>query len=202
MKNIETILKEAGIEVEDDKLKAVTKAVNENYKTVNDWQKQVDKAESLQSSLEETKDALGKATESLKKMEGVDAEALKKEIENLTQQLKDKDADYNNKIAERDFNELVTKSITEAKGRNSKAIMALLDLDTLRASKNQKEDIDKAIKGLSEAEDSKMLFGEAEALGKIGAIGTITTGNSGDAFLQSIRAAAGLSTNTKEKDNG
>ncbi len=33
-----------------------------------------------------------------------------------------------------------------------------LDVDTLKASKNQKEDIAAAIKGLSEAEDSKMLF--------------------------------------------
>ena len=69
--------------------------------------------------------------------------------------------------------------------------MALLDLESLKASKTQKEDIDKALKGLAEAEDSKMLFGE-EPVGRIGAIGKISTGNSGDVFLQSIRNAAGL----------
>ena len=191
MKNIETILKEAGLEATEDQLKKVNDAVKENYKTVNDWQKQVDKAESLQSSLDETKKSLETATESLKKLEGVDAEALNKQIADLTKQLKDNEAEYNNKIAERDFNELVSKSISEAKGRNSKAIMALLDLETLKASKNQKDDIDKAVKALSEAEDSKMLFGE-EPVGRIGAIGKITTGKSGDAFLQSIRNAAGL----------
>ena len=42
--------------------------------------------------------------------------------------------------------------------------MALLDMDTLKASKNQKDDIAAALKGLSEAEDSKMLFGETEPL--------------------------------------
>ena len=191
MKNIETILKEAGLEATEDQLKKVNDAVKENYKTVNDWQKQVDKAESQQSTLDETKKSLETATESLKKLEGVDAEALNKQIADLTKQLKDNEAEYNNKIAERDFNELVSKSISEAKGRNSKAIMALLDLETLKASKNQKDDIDKAVKALSEAEDSKMLFGE-EPVGRIGAIGKITTGKSGDAFLQSIRNAAGL----------
>lgn len=201
MKNIETILKEAGLEATEEQLKKVNEAVKENYKTVNDWQKQVDKVESLQSSLDETKKSLETTTESLKKLEGVDADALNKQIADLTKQLKDNETEYNNKIAERDFNELVSKSISEAKGRNSKAIMALLDLETLKASKNQKEDIDKALKTLSEAEDSKMLFGEAEPIGTIGAIGKIGKGNSGDAFLASIRSAAGLA-NNKEKENG
>ena len=47
MKNIETILKEAGLEVSEEQLKKVNDLVKENYKTVNDWQKQVDKTESL-----------------------------------------------------------------------------------------------------------------------------------------------------------
>ena len=55
-----------------------------------------------------------------------------------------------------------------------------MDVDTLKASKNQKEDIAAAIKGLSEAEDSKMLFGEAEPkptgkgdpIGGVGGTGT------------------------------
>lgn len=36
--------------------------------------------------------------------------------------------------------------------------MGCLDIPTLKASKNQKSDIESAIKALSEAEDSKMLF--------------------------------------------
>ena len=198
MKNIETILKEAGIEVSDDQMKQVTDAVKENYKTINDWQKQVEKAESLQSSLNETKTSLDKATESLKKLEGVDAEALNKQIADLNQQIKDNEAKYNSKMAERDFNELVEKSIVKANGRNSKAIMALLDLDKLKASTNQEADIDKAIKELAEAEDSKMLF-EANPVGKMDAIGKITGTTGGDAFLSSMRSAAGLSDDKEKK---
>ena len=53
--------------------------------------------------------------------------------------------------------------ISAAHGKNQKAITALLDLDSLKASKNQNEDVKAAIKALTEAEDSKMLFGEPEA---------------------------------------
>ena len=165
MKNIEAILKEVGLEVSEEQLTKINEAVKENYKTVNDWQKQVDKADNLQTTLDTTKEALGKATESLKKFEGVDAEALNKQIADLTQKIQDNETEYNNKLAERDFNDLVSKSITEAKGKNVKAITALLDIETLRASKNQKEDIDKALKELSEKEDSKMLFGESDPVG-------------------------------------
>ena len=53
-------------------------------------------------------------------------------------------------------------AIASAKGVNAKAITALLDVETLKASKNQKEDIAAALKALTEAEDSKMLFGAPE----------------------------------------
>lgn len=162
MKNIETILKEAGIEVTEDQLKKVNEAVKENYKTVNDYQKQVDKTENLQETLEETQTALEEAKENLKKQEGVDAEALNKTIEDLKKQIKDNENEYNNKIAERDFNEMLEKAVTGAKGKNLKAITALLNIEDLKKSKNQKEDIENALKNLAKAEDSKMLFGDPE----------------------------------------
>ena len=39
MKNIETILKEAGLEVTAEQLAAIDKEVKENYKTVTDYDK-------------------------------------------------------------------------------------------------------------------------------------------------------------------
>lgn len=54
------------------------------------------------------------------------------------------------------------ESIAAVNGKNAKAITALLDVETLKASKNQKEDIAAALKILTEAEDSKMLFGEPD----------------------------------------
>ena len=193
MKNIETILKEAGLEVTAEQLAAIDKEVKENYKTVTDYDKQKDK-------LTAAEDKVKTLTESLDKFKDVDADKLNSEIADLKEQLAKKDSDYKAQIADRDFDEIVKDAIAEAKGRNVKAIKALLDVDTLKASKNQKADVEKAIKALTEAEDSKMLFGEDQPapVGRVGTIGKVTGGTSGNDFLASIRAAAGLSTQKSE----
>lgn len=116
-----------------------------------------------QDDLKVTQEKLKTAEEAVKKFDGVDPEALKKQIADLQTDLKKKDDDHAAELAARDFNSLIEKSISAVKGKNAKAIMALLDMDSLKASKNQKEDVEKALKTLAEAEDSKMLFGEPEA---------------------------------------
>ena len=108
--------------------------------------------------------------------------------------LETKDSEYQARIADRDFQDLLKESIATAKGKNAKAITALLDIDALKASKNQKEDVAAALKALTEAEDSKMLFGEPEQqnIGSGNPIGTVTkVGNSDD--MAAMRAAMGLS---------
>lgn len=193
MKNIEQILSDAGIELTDEQKTAVNKAVGENYKPVADWQKQVDKVENLTEQLKTTK-------ESLASFDGVDADALNQKIKDLEADLAQKDADYQSKIADRDFSDMLKEAISAAKGINAKAITALLDVDALKASKNQKEDIAAALKALSEAEDSKMLFGEPqpEVIGQGDPIGVVRkTGNQdGDAAL---REAMGLPPVSEQK---
>ena len=117
MKNIETILSEVGIELTDEQKKAIVDGVAENYKTINDWQKQVDKVSNLTQQLTTTKDEL-------KKFDGVDADGLKKQISDLEAKLKAADDDYQKKMSDRDFNDLVKSAITKANGKNSKAITA------------------------------------------------------------------------------
>ena len=120
----------------------------------------------LKKDLEEFKDA--------------DVSGMKQKIEDLEKDIKAKEADYQQQIADRDFDDVLKDSINAAHGKNAKAIKALLDVETLKASKNQKEDVAAAIKALSEAEDSKMLFGEAEPnptgkgdpIGGVGGTGT------------------------------
>ncbi len=119
--------------------------------------------EKTKADLKAEQDKVTTTEEALKKFEGVDAEAMKKQILDLQADLKKKDEDHAAELASRNFDALLKDSITSAKGRNAKAIAALLDMDALKKSKNQKEDIAAALKKLSEAEDSKMLFGEPEA---------------------------------------
>ena len=187
MKNIFEIMKDYGLEVPEDKKKDFEKAVLENYKTAADYEKQTDKVTNLTEQLNETKEAM-------KKFEGVDPEDLKNQIADLNQKLTDKDAEYQTKLADRDFQDNVKGVIAKYKGKNEKAIMALLDVDTLKASKNQNEDLEKAVKALTEADDSKMLFGEAEAqvTGRGNPIGTFTNGGGGDVPTAQMRSIMGL----------
>ena len=91
--------------------------------------------------------------------------ALNERIKNLETEKSTIEADYKKQIEDRDFNDLLKDAITAAKGKNTKAIMALLDTDTLKKSKNQKDDVAAALKTLTEAEDSRMLFGEPQSTG-------------------------------------
>lgn len=136
----------------------------------------------------------------LKKFDGVDVTALNDKIEQLEKDLQTKDSEHAQQIADRDFQDNVKTVIAKYKGRNEKAIKALLDMETLKASKNQNEDLDKAVQALTEAEDSKMLFGteeEGESLGEGDIPGTVKKGSSGDAWLSQMMAAAGVAESDK-----
>lgn len=193
MKNIFEIMKEYSLEVEEDKKKDFEKAVLENYKTVSDYETQSEKLKTAEGKVTTL-------TESLDKFKDVNVEELNNTIAALKTDLANKDQELKDKIADRDFNDLLKDSIASVKGRNAKAITALLDLDELKASKNQKEDIAAALKTLSEAEDSKMLFGEPEpnVLGKGNPIGTVTKGGNADGDA-AMRAAMGLPPATEQK---
>ena len=112
----------------------------------------------LKKDLEEFKDA--------------DVSGMKQKIADLEKDIQTKDETHQKEIADRDFNDILKDSIASAKGKNAKAITALLDVDALKASKNQKEDIAAAIKEMSENDITKGMFGDTEKKDE-----TIGTGN-------------------------
>lgn len=117
-------------------------------------------AEKEKTSTQET--TIAGLKKDLGEFKDADVSGMKQKIEDLENDIQKKDAAHKQEIADRDFNDILKDSIANAKGRNTKAITACLDVDTLKASKNQKEDIAAALKALSEREDCKMLFGEPE----------------------------------------
>lgn len=192
MKNIFDLMKEYGLEVPEDRKKDFEKAVLENYRTVKDYEAQKEKLEAAEQKASASEGTINGLKEDLKKFEGVDVTGLQQKITDLETDLQTKETEYQQKIAERDFDELLSAQINNAKGMNAKAIRALLDVDTLKASKNQRDDVAAAVKALAEAEDSKMLFGIADEPADTGnVIGTVTK-NSGGAEDAAMRAAMGL----------
>ena len=190
MKNILTILKELGIEVPKEKESDLDKAVAENYKTVSDYDNQKEKLDAANDTIKANDTAIKDLQAKLDGFKDVDVSGLKQRITDLETEKENIKNDYDAKIADRDFDDLVKESIAAVKGKNVKAITALLDVDTLKASKNQKEDVAVALKSLAEAEDSKMLFGDPEPnpVGTGNIIGSVTkTGSSkGDTLHSAI----------------
>ena len=194
MKNILTILKEMDIDVPKDKETDLDKAVAENYKTVADYDKQIAKLEAANNTIKANDAAMKDMQTKLDEFKDVDVSGLNQRIKDLETEKENIQKDYDAKIADRDFDDLVKESIASVNGKNAKAITALLDVPTLKASKNQKEDIAAALKALTEAEDSKMLFGEPDPkpAGTGNLIGQVRGGSGASAEEAAMRAAMGL----------
>ena len=138
----------------------ITKVFELNGKDVN-AAKEAGKA-SRDEEVKNLTDQLTTTKDALKAFDGVDPEALNSEIQSLNQKLQEKDQEWAAKLAERDFNDTLSEAITKSGGKNAKAIAALMDLKTLRESKNQREDIDKAIEEVKK--DNDYLFTSNEPI--------------------------------------
>lgn len=145
MKNIHTILSEMGITIPEDKKAEFDKAVAENYKTNAEYEKKVNR---LTEDLSEEKKRADTAVETLKGFEGKDFDSITRERDEWKRKHDEALETHKKEQEEREFTQLLESTITEAKGKNQKAISALLDLDTLRASKNQKADLEAALDAL------------------------------------------------------
>nr|DAH96672.1 MAG TPA: minor structural protein [Caudoviricetes sp.] len=191
MKNILTILKELGIEVPKDKEESLNNAVVENYKTVADYDKQKEKLDAANETIKANDVAMKDLQEKLDGFKDVDVSGLNQRIKELESEKENIQKDCDAKISDRDFNDLIKESIAAVNGKNATAITALLDVPTLKASKNQKEDIAAALKALTEKEDSKMLFGEPEPnpVGTRNLIGRVqkTPGQSTDTLKDALK---------------
>ena len=92
--------------------------------------------------------------------QGADIEAVRKSAKDWEDKYNQAIADHNQKMADMAFDHALESAITGAKGKNAKAIRALLDVETLKGSKNQEADIKSALEGLKK--DSGYLFDDGQ----------------------------------------
>lgn len=145
MKNIIEILSELGITVPEDKHAALNKGVAENYKTIAEHEKKVNR---LTDDLNAATKRAETAEETLKGFAGKDFDAITRDRDEWQRKHNELVETHKKETEEREFNDDLSAAITEAKGKNAKAIMALLDLDKLRGSKNRDKDIKTALDSL------------------------------------------------------
>ena len=102
MKNIEQILKDAGLEVTEEQKAAINKGVTENYRTVSDYEKQVKKLEAAETDRDTYKGQLDTANETLEKFKDIDPDKQAAEIEKYKQQAKEAQETASKQILQRD----------------------------------------------------------------------------------------------------
>ena len=142
MKNIHTILSEYGITIPEDKKAEFDKAVAENYKTSAEHEKKVNR---LTDDYNAEKKRADEAVETLKGFDGKDFDAITRERDEWKKKHDEAVADHKRQQEDREFSSALENAISEAKGKNAKAIMALLDIEKLRGSRNLEKDIKSAL---------------------------------------------------------
>lgn len=143
MKHIHDILSGYGLTVPEDRRADFDRELGENYATA-------EAMSGLQTQL-------NTATEGLKAFEGVDVNALNGRIIQLTNDLAAQAAAHQKQLDDMDFDRVMEEAIRAAKGRNVKAIRALLDETTLKASKNRAKDAQTAVEAVKKSD--AYLFG-------------------------------------------
>lgn len=202
MKNIEAILTEAGIELTDEQRAAITKAVAENYKTVNEFTSKVTKLEGERDSW---KDQYTGVKTSLDKFDGVDVDDLKAQIAEQKKKAEEAEKNANEKLAARDYADAVKANTA---GIKFSSAAAQRDFESQLQSKNlpvndgkllgftdflaqYKADNEGAV--LDESTEEKAKFTDSMNSGS-------STSKSKDSDLtRAMRAAMGLPDTTKKE---
>ena len=146
----------------------------------------------VKTELEQTKTQLQEANTTIDGFK--DYDQVKGQVEEYKTKYETSKAEYETKIADMQFGTTLEAAITSAGGRNTKAIKALLDVDVLKASKDQTADIKAAIEACQK--DNSYLFGATEPINN--PVGPTGGGGAGgiDSNTAALRAAMGLPAET------
>lgn len=154
MTNIYELLGQYNLTVPEDKKTEFETALKANYRPVAEFDKVVKARDSFKSQLDT-------ATQTLKSFEGVDVNELKTKVASLTTDLANSKADYEQKLADRDFNDLTASIAREFKVKDLKAVLPFIDVEKLKGSKNQSEDIKASFEQVKK--DKAYLFEDEKA---------------------------------------
>lgn len=150
--------------------------------------------ENAKKELEDYKAQFTSTQAELKKLQELKPEELSKQVSDLNEKLASQKVDFEKQIADKNFNDLLTKTVTTAGGREVKAIMPFLDIELLKTSKNQEADIKSAIEAVKK--DHDYLFTSNEPV-KNPVSSTQGNGSAGDTGLDFARSIMGVKTEKK-----
>lgn len=194
MKNIIEILKESNIELTKEQEGSVTKLVNDNYKTIAEFEKQKEKLSLAENNAKDIQTKFDKFKESY---DGVDVEELRKKINTLTNDIETQKTSYEVQISKMNLDSVLSAKAKEYGCKDFDLAKSQFNYDDLLNSKDQTNDIDKAFKALKE--NKPILFEEEQkgptATGNI--VGSSGQGENPNAEDLLLRQAMGLTTEKK-----
>ncbi len=194
MKNIIEILKESNIELTKEQEESVTKLVNDNYKTIAEFEKQKEKLSLAENN---AKDIQTKFDDFKKNYDGVDVEELRKKINTLTNDIDTQKTTYETQISKMNLDSVLSAKAKEYGCKDFDLAKSQFNYDDLLNSKDQTNDIDKAFKTLKE--NKPILFEEKqnEPALKGNIIAKSGQGENPNAEDLLLRQAMGLTTEKK-----
>ena len=148
-------LKNLGIEDKD----IIDKILDENSADIGRAKGELDtyknKAENLEKDIKTKDDTIATLNKKVEDIDGLNQKISQLETDktNLTNEL-------NTKVSTIQKTHAIENTIRDAKGKNVKAIMALLDMDKITFENNELGGLSEQLETLKGAEDSSMLFGE------------------------------------------
>lgn len=143
--------------IEDKEL--IDKILDENSADIGRAKGELESYKDKVTKLEADVTAKDQTIADLQKSVG-DTKALNDEITKLKGEKSQLETDLTTKVTGIQKTHAIENKIRDEKGKNVKAIMALLDQDKITFENNQLGGLDDQLTALKEAEDSSMLFGE------------------------------------------
>ena len=136
-----------------------TKVLAINGKDIERYKKAADTAKADLEASQEQLSQRDADIEKLKKSAG-DVDGIKQQLADLQTKYTTETEQYQKQIADRDFNDLLKTTAEGYKPRDLKAVMPFLDVEKLKASKNQEADIKTALEAVKK--DNAYLFQDTQ----------------------------------------
>ena len=150
-------LKNLGIEDKD----IIDKILDENSADIGRAKGELDtyktKAENLEKDIKTKEDEIATLTKKVGDIDGLNQKISQLETDKTNLETK-----LNTEVSTIQKSHAIENSIRDAKGKNVKAIMALLDMDKITFENNELGGLSDQLETLKSAEDSSMLFGEVK----------------------------------------
>src|SRR5699024_2639752 len=111
-----------------------------------------DKADELESQIEDYKQQISERDTLLEELKKVDAEGLQAKIDELQQQNETTKTEYEEKLQQQAFDHALDSSLSAAKARNIKSVKANLDLDTIKLKDGELSGLKEQLENLKESD--------------------------------------------------